>query len=396
MTGGGTGEAAEAWREFCARMADVGERMLGPEFPGSERDRAEGFRHLANQVACWLTYQLGSTDPRHPALFTHNNLVYRWGGPNVDQNARRAPVAADGIYRLSVVMNACEKFIVQVKPGNMHMGVRGVLAEVDSTTLGLGPGDTAEIVLSAIRPPDHSGPWIELAPEATLLHVRDYYYDWRPAQPAMFALERLDTADEPHTPPTGARVAELLDGAASMVENSITYWNDWVERTATAQPPNTFSVPAFVEGGVQDIVYAFADIRLTPDQALLVTVAPDQADQWNAQLQSVGWFESLDFAHRPTSVNQHQAHRGPDGHAVLVIAGRDPGTPNWLDTEGRERVFCTHRWTGIREQPYLKAELVDIDRVFDALPTGTPRVSPEERNTEIRRRAEHVAWRFRA
>ncbi|WTW94002.1 hypothetical protein OG216_11660 [Streptomycetaceae bacterium NBC_01309] len=390
------GEAAAAWRDFCARMADVGEHMLGPEFPGSETDRAEGFRHLANQVACWLTYQLGSTDARHPALFTHNNLVYRWGGPNVDQNARRAPVAADGVYRLSVVMNACEKFIVQVKPGNMHMGVRGVLAEVDSTALGLGPGDTAEIVLSAERPPGHDGPWIELAPAATLLHVRDYYYDWQPAQPAMFALERLDTADRPRIPPTGADIARLLDGAASMVENSITYWNDWVERTATAQPPNTFSVPAFVEGGVQDIVYAFSDVRLGPDEALLVTVAPDQSAQWNAQLQSIGWFESLDFAHRPTSVNQHQAHRNADGTATLVIAGRDPGTPNWLDTEGRDRVFCTHRWTGAHEQPLLKTELVDLDRVFEFLPAGTPHISPADRNVEIRRRAEHVAWRFRA
>lgn len=389
--------SAAAWREFCARMADVGERILGPEFPGSEAERAEGFRHLANQVACWLTYQLGSTDPRHPALFTHNNLVYRWGGPNVDQNARRAPVAADGTYRLTVVMNACEKFIVQVKAGNMHMGVRGVSAEVDSTALGLGPGDTAEIVLSAERPAGYTGPWIPLAAEAALLHVRDYYYDWRPAQPAMFALERLDTQDEPHAPVTAARVAEMLGGAAAMVENSLAYWNDWVERTATAQAPNTFSVPAFVEGGVQDIVYAFADVRLGPDDALLVTVDPAQSAQWNAQLQSVGWFESLDFAHRPTSVNQRQAYRDPaDGRATLVVAGRDPGVPNWLDTEGRERVFCTHRWTGAHELPYLSAELVPLDRVRERLPADTPVVTPEMRRSEVRARAAHVAWRYRA
>jgi hypothetical protein len=377
-------------------MAALGDRILAPDFPGTDQDRAEGFRHLANQVACWLTYQLGSTDPRYPALFTHNNLVYRWGGPNVDQNARRAPVAADGVYRLSVVMNSCEKFIVQVKAGNMHAGVRGVSAEVDSETLGLGPGDTAEILLSATRPEGHQGPWIALAPEARLLHVRDYYFDWQPAQPAMFALERLDTQDVPHPPPSPASVARLLGDAADMVEQSITYWNTWTEQSATAQAPNTFSEPAFVEGGVRDITYAFADVRLGPDDALLVTVDPGQSAQWNAQLQSMGWFESLDFTHRPTSVNHKQAHRGPDGRVTLVVAGRDPSVPNWLDTEGRARVFCTHRWTGAREKPYLTAELVPLDRVRDHLDPDTPVITPEARRAETRRRASHAAWRFRA
>ncbi|GAA4965583.1 hypothetical protein GCM10023205_32420 [Yinghuangia aomiensis] len=385
-----------AWREFCTRMADVGDRILGPEFPGSDRDRAEGFRHLANQVACWLTYQLAATDPRHPALFTHNNLVYRWGGPNVDQNARRAPVAGDGTYRLSVAMNACEKFIVQIKAGNMHMGVKGISAEVDSAALGIGPGDTAEILVCAERPDGYDGPWIPLAPEAAVLHVRDFYYDWKPAQPAMFALERLDNQGEPQPPLTPERVAEMLDGAAAMVENSVSYWNTWVEETATAQPPNTFSSPDVVEGGVQDVVYAFADVRVGPGEALVVEVVPDESAQWNAQLQSIGWFESLDFPHRTTCVNHREAYRGPDGHAFLVIAASDPGVPNWLDTEGRDRVFCTHRWVGARSRPTVRAALVPLAQLREHLPADTPTVSAEERAAQIRARAAHVAWRFRA
>ena len=54
----------EAWREFCARVAAAGDRILGDEFPSDPRDRAEGVRHVANQVACWLTFAIGFTDVR--------------------------------------------------------------------------------------------------------------------------------------------------------------------------------------------------------------------------------------------------------------------------------------------------------------------------------------------
>ena len=85
-----------AWRTFCERIAAVGDRILADDFPGDEADRAEGVRHVANQVACWLTYALGHTDPAHPAFFRSSDPVYRWGGPNVDQVARRAAIAGDG------------------------------------------------------------------------------------------------------------------------------------------------------------------------------------------------------------------------------------------------------------------------------------------------------------
>ncbi len=73
------------WPEFCDRMAKLGEGLEG-----------EGVRHLANQVACWLTYAIGHTDPAHPAFFRSSDLVYQWGGPNADQVARRARISGVG------------------------------------------------------------------------------------------------------------------------------------------------------------------------------------------------------------------------------------------------------------------------------------------------------------
>ena len=59
----------------------MGDRILADDFPAADADRSEGFRHLANQVACWLTYALGHTDPDHPAFFRSSDLVYRGADP---------------------------------------------------------------------------------------------------------------------------------------------------------------------------------------------------------------------------------------------------------------------------------------------------------------------------
>ena len=45
--------------------------------------------------------------------------------------------------------------------------------------------------------------------------------------------------------------------------------------------------------------------------------------------------QTLDFANRPVSLNRKQTRLEPDGSFQMILAHRDPGLPNWLDTEGR-------------------------------------------------------------
>ena len=75
--------AAEAWQAFCDRMAALGP-VIEAEAP-TPAAAAEGVHHLANQVACWLTYGIGSSDPMRPVFFRSSDPVYEWGGPNADQ-----------------------------------------------------------------------------------------------------------------------------------------------------------------------------------------------------------------------------------------------------------------------------------------------------------------------
>ncbi len=381
-----------AWREFCDRLAAIGETILGDDYPGDPQDRAEGVRHLATQTACWLTYTTGYSDPAAPAFFRSADPTYRWGGPNVDQVARRATIDGAGTYRVSGRMGSCEEFVLQLKQGATQSGGADVATEVTASRLGLGPGDAFEIQLAGDEQP---GTWLALGPGPGFVHVRDYYFDWVPAEPATFAIERLDTQGSSVPRLTADGVAEILETAAHEVEHSVVYFRDLQARMREAQEPNRFGVPSVSGRGVQDIIYSHGFVHLGDDEALVLELDPNDADLWGVSSYTRGWYEPLDYATRVTSRNHRQVTADGDGLVRVVLAGRDPGTANWLDTEGRAEVLTTVRWFRPPRDPMVRAEVVPFGQLAAHLPAGHPMVDVDGRAEEIRGRAAHVAWRFR-
>jgi hypothetical protein len=381
-----------AWRAFCDRLARVGEQILGPEFPGTERARVEGYRHLANQVVAWLGWAVGYPDARFPAFFRQNDLVVRWGGPNVDQVTRRARVSADGTYRIAGNMGACEDFILTVKDGDMHMERYGVLHEVLASELGIRRGDDFTLTLSADRNPD---PWVPLDPRARMLNLREYYFEWRPEAPALVTIERVDTLGTAPSPLAPAALGAMLDEAAETVERSVTYWNEYLRRARDEAGTNTMGEPRHNAGGSSRISYSFGFFELADDEALVIEAALAGARFWDVQLYTLGWFEPFDYANRTTSRNHTQSHVSAGGYAHVVLAHRDPEVRNWLDTEGRSEGMLTYRWIDATTAPSISAQVVPLAAVRGHLPADTPVVTADERRAEVRARQAHVAWRYR-
>jgi hypothetical protein len=79
---------------------------------------------------------------------------------------------------------------------------------------------------------------------------------------------------------------------------------------------------------------------------------------WNMHLQT------LEYRFRRTSLNRAQMRLGADGAFRVAIAHRDPGIPNWLDTEGH--VLGLIFWRFVLPEP----EPGDIQ--CTVLPVGTP------------------------
>jgi hypothetical protein len=292
-------------------------------------------------------------------------------------------------------MGACEDFILTVKDGDMHMDRYGILSESLASELGIGPGDDFSITLSADPTDEGGGQWIALHPDAQMVNLREYYFDWQPKPPAIATIERVDTAGTAPPPLTPEQLGVMLDEAATIVERSLTYWNDYLRDAKAKGGTNTMGEPRHNAGGSSRIHYSWGFYELGPDEALVIQAGPPDARFWDVQLYTMGWFEPFDYANHTTSLNHTQSHVSSDGRVRTVLAHTDPGVPNWLDTEGRTEGMITHRWIDTRTDPSITASVVPTGEVRAALPADTPVVDAAARRDEIRARQRHVAWRYR-
>lgn len=112
-------------------------------------------------------------------------------------------------------------------------------------------------------------------------------------------------------------------------------------------------------GGDPTIFYAHGYWTLRPDQALIVEVPPLESEFWNFQVDNY-WMESLDYRYHRIHLNKHTAQYNPDGSATLVVAHRDPGRPNWLETAGHELGTMLFRIVGGRKEIYPAVRIIEL------------------------------------
>jgi hypothetical protein len=385
---------AAAWSEFCRRIEAVGTQLLGAEFPQSAADRAEGFRHLAEQAVCWLGWSLGHGDPRAPFFQRQNDYFTQWGGPNAENVYHHARVDPSLRYRIVGRMNSCDDFILAIRAGFMHQEKWGTLVEVTASDIGIGRGDEFELILGG--PSTDDPRQIDLQPDAVMASFREYYFDWRPDEPAVMAIECLDAGGPPMRV-TGAQVADAFLDAASATEHSISYWNAYMRDYRAKGQDNTFGETVKVAKGLDSARYTFCFFSLGPDEAMVIETELPDARYWSLQLYTLAWFEAPGVGFRTTNVNHHQAVTSSDGRVRAVLAHEDPGVPNWIDTQGRAEGLVTLRsfWVST-EPPTPRTRVVKLADVREALLADTRTVTPEQRAAELAARRAHIAWRFRA
>jgi hypothetical protein len=146
-------------------------------------------------------------------------------------------------------------------------------------------------------------------------------------------------------------------------------------------------------------IYCGGIYELEPDEALIVEVRqPVEPDYIGFCLGNM-WGESLDFANFQSSLNGVQAHRDADNAVRYVIAHRDPGVHNWVDTTGHGEGYMCVRWAYSDKPkenlPSATVKKVRLGELMQHLPAATRMISPEERRRQIAIRQEHVQRRYR-
>ncbi len=385
----------EAWRDFCRSLEQAGEHLL--HFPLAETAvpgelRAEGFRYLLGLATSGALQALQLADPDQPRFVRNPDSVAKWGAENVDNQYLWARIRPDAAYRVEGLRRSAFDFLVEVKDGYMQLGDDRVFATLLASELDVAPDGRFEILLSAERPRGHSGNWMPLPPEARYVTVRQYFVDWTREEPARFEIFRIGGEGEPPAPLTPGRMAELLDEAGLWTLQTARFWMEWVTQLRDAYVPGELKAPKPFVGGAQGIVYGNDWWRLGPDEALVVESDPPDARYWQVQLCDV-WFRTFDYATRQTGLNHGQARLDADGRLRCVVAHRDPGVPNWLDTCGHPEGMIQYRWIWTRDRPRPSVRIVPFEKLKDALPDDTPEVSPAERRRETAARHRHVIRR---
>ena len=382
----------EAWREFCDRLKAAGDRLLGDDFPSRGADRAEGYRHLGRLLMQGWLEQVEMADRDFPVMYRHNDDVMRWGGPNVDNTYWRAHVSHEHTYRVTGWLPPGALFVIQSAHGEMHQNRLGITAERSNEDFAVNPDGGFTFIVSATP---YDGNWLPIDEHADHISIREYNVDWAVDEPGRFFIERLGSEGEHPAPLDPADFADALDRAMTWADDALVFWNQWMERSRNAAPPNVFYGPHSVPGGADAIGYGGCSYELAPDEAMIVTCDVPEAQYWSFMIYSYAWFESLDFANRTVSLNNAQIATDPDGRFRLVVAHKDPGVQNWLDTEGRPEALITFRWVLSTTMPTPEGHVVHFSDLDHHLPDFVTRLTPAQRADQITARRYSRALRFR-
>jgi len=321
---------------------------------------ADGVRALSRYTALALESLLESADADRPRFMDLQTPIRKFMGDNPDQTYRRATITGNGTYVVEGSMGGALAMEVAVYGGGGFMtGGRRLVGAIDDSTMDVTEDGCYEVMLS----PDASGPnAIRLEAGASSVLVRTYFTDLdvrlRHQMPAI----RRESATPPAPLPSEQWIEDHLALAGLFVSGSLGWWmNLKAEQASTSLnefPPMRDDGDLLTPANVR---YRSGYWRLAPEEAWVIDISTDgRADYWSAVLMSV-WGETVDWRERPAVVNNATAVPEPDGTVRIVVAHRDPGVPNWLDTGGHPEGSVALRWFRSDDDlPEVMTAVVDV------------------------------------
>jgi hypothetical protein len=103
---------------------------------------------------------------------------------------------------------------------------------------------------------------------------------------------------------------------------------------------------------------------------------------------------SMDYLYRPVSYSPARTKVDSDGKVRIVMAHKDPGFHNWLDTQGLDQGSVANRNMLTDHITVFNTRVVkhaDLDQV---MPADSARVTAEERAEMLRERFHSITRRY--
>jgi hypothetical protein len=353
-------------------------------------------------------------DPDRPDAYWAVTAPHYWGEQfvplaglmvdNTDNIYRTIPVDGASSYeirgRVVPYGPAQETFILhhEMSGATANQEVRNNEPEADSVFLDqlpLAPDGTFAITVDSL-PANGRINHIRTDPSrrTSYIIVRDTIADWSRENPVAIEVVRLSG---PQVQPVQTE-ATLSARAAEQMLTVGDYWLKWAHKVFYSKPANTYTHAfdwvtgwGFVKCG---------HYRLEDDEALVVHLERRQAAYLGFQLSDTwGQGQAPHYIERTGSLNGSQARPNGDATYSYVIAPKDPGVHNWLDTGGLHAgTFCT-RWQNLPKGANTTGAVKDVSVVKvaelkRALPDETVWVTPAERTAQREARMAAFARRL--
>jgi hypothetical protein len=220
---------------------------------------------------------------------------------------------------------------------------------------------------------------------------RNTLSDWRQTPDSLEIALVGDPAE--HEPPSEQ---STIDAAAEDLAGYIRFWTPFRRTFLGAPAPNDISEVFPRDGGWGFAAggrYALAD-----DEALVITTRSGGSAYTGFQITDP-WMMLPDMRIHQGSLNSAQVTADADGRLTYVIAVRDPGVANWIDTGGHPEGWYMLRWQDVTEK-IEGSELVESARVLKLsdldrdLRPEVARISPEQRQDVLQERAAEYVRRI--
>lgn len=448
--------AAQELRLAFDQMMDsfnaVREAIDTPElFPVPESDRglAEGYRYL-------LGFMLGNierslNDPLYPqfkraiqpmnrSTIDNADAVYlcaeidgnhsyvikgrgqdcrHWQGV-INDSERRAPQYV--IFELSSGYSGDSGELSELRPGT-----RINTSTLDSSSLQVEYDGSFEILVAPEKPLGYSGNFMLSRRESRgteyvgrFINLREIFHDWEREELLELEILRVGGEQEPPAPISPESAAQMMRQCGELTNAHMRFWNAFYAITLETygkveggvdngsgepfmptngmNPPNALGIAT--GGGQSTNVYSGGVFKLKDNEALLIEARiPVEPLYCGFHLSNL-WGESLDFQNHQSSLNVVQMFVGEDGVHQWLVAHKDPGIQNWLDTTGIEHGYLTMRCTYAEKPPRqnwpsLEVKKFPLDQIDQHISEKMPRINAQERAEEIKKRQRHVQRRYR-
>jgi hypothetical protein len=295
-------------------------------------------------------------------------------GDNPDAVYYGAIVDPAGTYRIrGNVHGACyTSFSVETGAQEGHIS-KGVVSAMNDTQFDIATDGSYEIIAS---PEPQPGNWLRLEPDAGSITTR-HYWEWErnvARDPTFHVPLWIEPVEDPGpaAPMDDAAIAAGIQRVINFIRGVTIDFPDlppevmpsWVSNVA-----NQFDNSAYDESNAEigyaavDNAYLQTRYELEPDQALIMRGRFPRCRfgnvvLWNHRLQTPP------YRYRRVSLNRNQVHYEKDGSFAIVVAQRDPGVPNWIDTAGLPTGMIFWRFLLPEEPvPPVTTEVVAVDAV---------------------------------